>query len=84
MSSKVKCSKVRSEVKNNNNKKKIKIEGWIEENEQPKKNYPEKCPRCGSKLKYTNALQTCNIFLVYCMGRNKDGSMCRYCEEFKE
>lgn len=61
--------------------KKLKeIKGWIEENEdKPKKGIPNKCPKCGSPVWVTNALQTCGIIWVGC--RNLK---CRHTEIYKE
>ena len=60
-------------------KKKIKLEGWLESDEENKSNIPKHCPICGKKLSYTNALQTCGIYFVYCMNLK-----CRWCDIYEE
>ena len=58
--------------------KKIKIKGWLEIGEEPVK-FPDKCPKCGTKLKYTDALQECNWYLVWCPNYR-----CRWSEIYVE
>jgi len=66
-------------VNNKEKPKKIRVEGWVEDNE-PISNIPTICPKCGSKLKMVNALQTnAKIIFIYC-----PNSRCRYVEEFEE
>lgn len=61
--------------------KKLKeIEGWIEVDEdKPKNEIPSKCPKCGSPLWKTNALQACGMFWVGCKNL-----ACRWCEIYTE
>jgi hypothetical protein len=64
---------------NKEKRKKIRVEGWVED-ETPASNIPTICPRCGSKLRIVNALQTeARIIFIYC-----PNSKCRYAEEFEE
>ena len=66
-------------VNNKEKRKKIRVEGWVEDNE-PISNIPTICPKCGSKLKMVNALQTsAGIIFVYC-----PNSKCRYAIEYEE
>ena len=60
-------------------KKKIEIKGWLDEDEENKSNIPKYCPICGKKLSYTNALQTCGIYFVWCSNLK-----CRWSEEYIE
>jgi len=60
-------------------KKLSEIKGWLETDEKPKQNIPNICPKCGRKLNHADALQTCNIYFVYCMNLN-----CRWCEIYEE
>jgi len=62
---------------------KIEIDGWVEADEKPKNNIPRNCPKCSGKLKYTNALQTCGQFFVFCMNI-VNGKMCRWCEIYAD
>jgi len=62
--------------------KKLKeIDGWIENDEKKKvkTGIPSKCPKCGSKLWKTNALQSCGIYWVGCQNLK-----CRWCEIYRE
>jgi len=59
--------------------KKIKLKGWIDSNELPFSNIPKTCPKCGTELKYTDALKECNWYLVWCPNYK-----CRYSEIFVE
>ena len=38
---------------------------------------PQKCPKCGSKLWHTNAVDACGIYMVGCVNRK-----CRWCEMY--
>ena len=58
--------------------KKMNIKGWLEIGEEPVK-FPDKCPKCGRKLDYCNALQTCGWYFVYCMNLK-----CRWSEIYVE
>jgi ssDNA-binding Zn-finger/Zn-ribbon topoisomerase 1 len=59
--------------------KKIELDGWVEADEEVKKNYPTICPKCGKKLRTVNSLQYCGWFMVWC-----EDSKCRYCEIYEE
>jgi len=64
---------------NEEKRKKIRVEGWVED-ETSVSNIPVYCPKCGSKLRIVNALQTeAKIIFIYC-----PNSKCRYAEEFEE
>jgi hypothetical protein len=60
-------------------RKKIRVEGWVEDDELIS-NIPTVCPKCGSKLRIVNALQSeARIIFIYC-----PNSKCRYAEEYEE
>jgi len=59
--------------------KKILIKGWLNENENKYTNVPLVCPKCGAKLKHTDALQECNWYLVFCPNYR-----CRWSEIYVE
>jgi ssDNA-binding Zn-finger/Zn-ribbon topoisomerase 1 len=64
---------------NKEKRKRIKVSGWIEDNVKDS-NIPTICPKCGSKLRVVNALQTgAKIMFIYCTNLK-----CRYAEEFEE
>jgi len=45
---------------------KLKVRGWIENENEKYSNIPNKCPKCGSELWKTDALQTCGIYWIGC------------------
>jgi len=66
-------------IDNREKRKKIRVEGWVED-EALVSNIPIYCPKCGSKLKRVDALQTgAKIIFIYC-----PNVKCRYAEEFEE
>ena len=60
-------------------KKPLEINGWIENENEKYSNIPKVCPKCGSELWKTDALQTCGIYWIGCKNLK-----CRWSEEFIE
>ena len=58
---------------------KIKIKGWIEDEEELYTNIPKKCPKCSSELMRTDALRTCGLYWVGCKNLR-----CRWSEVYTE
>lgn len=47
--------------------------------EKPKTVIPDFCPKCGNKLKHTNALDSeAGIYMVWC-----NNPQCRFCKNWK-
>jgi len=63
---------------NKEKRKKIHVKGWVED--KTSSNIPTTCPKCGTKLRIVNALQTeAKIIFIYC-----PNSKCRWAEEYEE